>query len=76
MSAIENRHSVAELLRFFHLMRREHDGAMVPLLRVEEDVPQGPATLRIELRGRLVEKQDLGIADERQSHRQSLKLPT
>ncbi len=70
---IHDRDAVAEPLCFIHVMRRQDDGAP-RLLELVHQVPQVAARLRIEPRRRLVEKQQLGIADQRAGHGKPLLL--
>ena len=55
-------------------MRREQDRP-AGLLELLDEIPQLPPRLRIEPGRRLVEKQQIGIADERAGERQPLLLP-
>ena len=66
---------VAEPLGFFHVVRGQQDRPAC-LLEFPDEVPELPARLRIEARRRLVEKQQIRIADERAGERQPLLLPS
>src|SRR5688572_33408664 len=56
-------------------MRRQQNGPST-LSKSRHDLPQLQTALRVEPGRRLVEKQNLRIADERAGHRQPLLLPT
>src|SRR5262245_10877972 len=74
LSMINDRHPVTEPLGFIHVVRREHDRAAAGLVGAD-DIPELPSRLRIESGRRLIEKQQLWVADERTSDRQPLLLP-
>ena len=65
--------SVAQALGFVHVVRRQQDRP-ARLLELLDEVPQLPPRLRVEPGGRLVEEQQIGIADERARERQALFL--
>ena len=71
---IHDADAVAQRVRLVHVMRRDQDRAAVGAEALEH-VPQLAARLRIEAGGRLVEKQQLGLAGQRARHRQPLLLP-
>src|SRR5262245_5590985 len=71
---IDDRHSVAQHFSFVHVMRRQQDSAAAGAESLQ-NAPELPARLRIETGARLVEKQQIGIADERDRDRQPLLLP-
>src|SRR5688572_24604923 len=72
---IDDRDSIAEPLGFFHIVGRENDRASLQLERLDE-LPELPARLRIEARGRLIEEEELRIADECAGEREPLLLAT
>ena len=65
-SMIHNRHAIAQPLRLFHVVRGQDDGA-TRLLQALHQIPHMTPRLRIEPRRRLIEKQQLRIADQRAS---------
>ena len=73
LSVVHNRHAVAQPLGLIHIVRGQDDGA-TGLLQAIDQVPQVTPRLRIKPRCRLVEKQQLRIADQRAGHRQPLLL--
>ncbi len=74
-TVVDDGDTIAEALRLFHVMRGQEDGA-AGLLELEDEIPELPSRLGIEAGGRLVEKQQLGMADQRGGHRQPLLLAT
>ncbi len=72
-AVIDDRDAVAQNLGFVHVVRREHDRAAVRL-EVGDQIPELAARLRIETGGRLVEKEQVGIADDRAREREPLLL--
>ena len=72
VAVIHDRHPVAELVGFFHVVRRQQDGLAV-VVEIAEDLPQRDAALRIEARGRLVEEQHLRPMHDRPCHHQPLR---
>ena len=72
-AVIHDGDAVAEALGLVHVMGGEDDGA-AGALQVIHEVPEMPASLRIEAGGGLVEEQQLGIADQRAGHGQALLL--
>ena len=73
LTVVHDRHAIAELLGFVHVVRRQQDRAPGPLELVDE-IPELPAGLRIESGRRLVEEQEVRIADERAGEREPLLL--
>ena len=73
-AVIHDGDAVAQALGLIHVVRGENDGA-ARLLELVDQVPQMAARLGIEAGGRLVEKQQLRIADQRAGHGQPLLLP-
>ena len=73
LAVVHDRHAIAQPLRFVHVVRREHDRAARALELVDE-IPELPARLRIEPGRRLVEEQQLRIADQRAGEREPLLL--
>ena len=73
LAVIDDRHPVAQPLGLVHVVRRQQDG---PALGAEaaDDVPELPARLRVEAGRRLVEEQQLRVADQGAGHRQPLLL--
>src|SRR5882762_10385189 len=74
LPVIHDRDAIAEALGFLHVMRREQDRAARGA-KAADDLPQLPARLRVEPRRGLVEKEQLGLADERTGDREPLLLP-
>ncbi len=70
---IDDRHAVAEPLGLFHVVRCQEHRASGREVRLD-DLPQLDPRLRIEARRRLVEKQEIGFADERARDREPLFL--
>ena len=73
-AVVDDRHAVAQPLGFVHVVRRQQHGAAGGA-NLANDLPQLPPRLRIEPRRRLVEEQQLRIADQRAGHGQPLLLP-
>jgi hypothetical protein len=73
-SVIDDRDTVAQELGFVHVVRRQQDGAAVATERPQR-LPQLAARLRVQTRGRLVEKQQLRTAGKRAGQREPLFLP-
>ena len=71
LTVVHDRHAIRETLGFFHVVCRQEDRAPGPLELVDE-IPELPAGLRIKSRCRLVEKEQIGIADQGAGHGQSL----
>ena len=73
VAVVHDGDAIAQLLRLIHVVRRQHDR---PALALEGDdqIPQLAPGLRIEAGRRLVEEDQLGIADERARQRQALFL--
>ena len=65
--------SVAQSLGFVHVVRRQQDRA-AGFLEFLDEVPQLTPRLRIETGRRFVEKEQIGIADERAGEREALLL--
>src|SRR5215471_14540957 len=57
------------------VMRREDEGGSIPLVHLPHQVDDPLASDRIEVRGRLVRKDDLRAADQRAGDRDPLALP-
>ena len=74
LSVIHDGHAVAQPLRLLHVMRRQNDRAP-GLLQPIDQIPQMAPRLRIETCRRLIQKQQLRIADQRARHGQPLLLP-
>src|ERR1035438_4376038 len=74
LPVIHNCQAVAQALGFIHVMRGEQHGAAIAL-KSANDVPKLAPALGIESRGRLVEKQNLWIANQRRRYGQPLALP-
>ena len=73
LTVVHDRHAIAELLGFVHVVCRQEDRAPGPLELVDE-VPELPAGLRIESGRRFVEEQEVRIADQRARQREPLLL--
>src|SRR2546428_213859 len=75
LAVVHDRHAVAQALGLFHVMGgQEHAAAPSP--EGGDDVPQLATGLRVETRGRLVEKQELGTAHQGARDGEALLLPT
>ena len=74
LAVVHDRHAVAQPLGLVHVVRGQQDRP-AGLLELLDEIPELPPRLRIEAGGRLVEKEQLGIADERAGERQPLLLP-
>src|ERR1700734_3239012 len=72
-SVIHDSDAIAKALGLFHVMRGKDDGAAGALELVDE-IPEMAAGLRIEAGGGLIEKEQLGIADESGGHGKALLL--
>ncbi len=70
---VDDRDPVAEPLGLVHVMGREDD-VRPPFAQVADHVPELAARLRVEARRRLVEEQELGVADQRRRDGQPLLL--
>ncbi len=72
--AIHDRDDVAEVVRLFHVVRRQQDR---PALGLDgpEQLPEVVAGLRIEAGRRLVEEQDARVVGEGDREQQALHLP-
>ena len=69
-----HRDAVGEVLRLVHEVRREEDG-LARRAEVADRRPGVAAGVRIEARRRLVEEQDVGVADEAEREVQAPALP-
>src|ERR671925_1034775 len=74
-TVVDDRDAIAQALRFLHIVRRQHNRSPT-LPQVANELPKLAARLRIEAGRRLVEKQQLRVADQRASERKSLLLST
>src|SRR5437764_656672 len=72
-AVVNNGNTVAKPLRLVHVVRRQQDGAAAAL-KLADDVPKLAAALRVEPRGRFVEKEYLGIGDQGCGDREALPL--
>src|SRR6185503_783517 len=73
LAVVHDGYALAEPLGFVHVVRRQHDRA-AGALEFFDELPELAACLRIEPGRRLVEKQELRIADERAREREPLLL--
>src|ERR1700675_1588767 len=73
LAVIDDGEAVAEAFGFVHVVRGEEDGATF-FLENADDVPELAAALGIESSGRLVEKKDPRIADQRGRDGEALLL--
>src|SRR5688572_15004569 len=73
MAVIDNCDSVAQPLGLVHVMSRQHNGAPRSTELLDQS-PELPPRLRIETGGWLVEKKELGIANERAGDCEALLL--
>src|SRR6266853_2826566 len=74
LAVIHDRDAIAEALGFLHVVRREQHRPAVGA-EAADDLPQLAARLRVETRRQFVEKEQLGLADERTGDREPLLLP-
>ena len=70
---VDDGDAVAQPFGFFDVVRGEQNGALFPLQFLEENMDLRP-NLGIEAGGRLVQKNELRIVQQRQSQRQPLLL--
>ena len=70
---IDDRDAVAQPFGFFHVVRGQHDRA-ARAAKAQHQLPQLAARLRIQPGRRLVEEQDVRLADQRARDRQPLPL--
>ena len=70
---VHDRHPIAEPLGLVHVVGGEQDGAPVRLEAFDQ-LPELPAGLRIEAGGRLIQEEQLGVADQRAGQGQALLL--
>ena len=70
---IDNRQAIAKALGLIHVMGGQQNGSAL-LLKSANDVPELASALRIKTGCRLVQKKNLGVADERRSDGQALAL--
>src|ERR1044071_762626 len=75
LAVVHDRHAIAELFGFLHVVRGDDDGAACAFDSFDE-IPELPPRLGIEAGGGLVEKEELGIGDEGARERQPLLLTT
>ena len=75
LALIDDGQTVAQSLGFIHVMRCQQNRA-APLLKLPDNLPQLTATLWIKAGGWLVEKENLGIPNQRRCYSQSLLLST
>ena len=64
-AVLDDRHAVGELLGLVEVVRRQHDGLAEVAQRADR-APRRAARRRVEAGRRLVEEDQLGVADERQ----------
>src|SRR5216117_1599300 len=74
LAVIHDRDAIAEALGFLHVVRREQHRSAVGA-EAADDLPQLTARLRVETRRGFIEKEQLGLADERTGDREPLLLP-
>src|SRR5437764_6884154 len=73
MTMIDDGHAIAKAFRFFHVVRRQENRSTF-CAKLGDDFPKLQTTLRIESGRRLVEKKNVGIADECTRGRETLLL--
>src|SRR5262249_30551023 len=73
LAVADHRHAIAQALSLIHVMSGQHDGSALGT-EGAEDVPELPAGLRIQTGGRLIEEEQIRIADQSASDRQALTL--
>ena len=71
LAVVHDRHPCTELVRFFHVVRREKDRLTVGV-ELSEDLPEGEATLGIEPGRWFVHEQHGGSMEDRSRHHQTL----
>ena len=69
-----HRDAVGELLGLVEVVRREQDG-LAERAEGADHLPRGASRLRVEAGGRLVEEDEVGIADERDAEIEPSLLP-
>ncbi len=72
-AVVHDGHAVAEPFGFVHIVRRQQNGT-AHALELFDQIPKLAARLRIEAGGGFVEKQQIGIADQRAGQREPLFL--
>ena len=70
---VHDRDAVAQPLGLLHVVGGQQDRAPARA-KARDQIPELPPRLRIQARGRLVEEQQLGLADQRAGQRQPLAL--
>ncbi len=73
LAVIDHGHAIAQPFGLVHVMRGQKDGAALRTKTVDQ-VPQLPARLRVEARRRLVEHEQVRIANEGAGHGEALLL--
>src|SRR5207248_581797 len=72
-AVVDDGDAVAEALRFFDIVRSEHDGFLVAL-ELFDDVVNLAANLRVKAGSGFVEENDFGIVDQRDRESETLFL--
>ena len=73
-AVLDDRDSVGELLRLVEIVGCEED-RLAQSAEVSHRLPRPPAGLGVEARGRLVEEDQLGVADQREREVEPPQLP-
>ena len=72
LAVVHDRHPVAELVGFFHVVGGQHD--RLPLgVEVPQEIPQRQAALGVESRRRLVEEEDGRTVEDGSRHHEALR---
>src|SRR5215831_1036327 len=72
---IDDGDAIAQDLRFVHVMRRQQDRS-TERFEIRDEIPKLATRLRVEARGGLVEKEQVGVSHDRTGQRKALLLPT
>ena len=70
----QHRHAIGQLLRLVEVVRRQED-RLAERAQVANRLPGAPPCAGVEARRRLVEEDQLGVADERQAEVEAAFLP-
>ena len=72
LAVIHDRHTVAQLVGFFHVVGRQHDGLALGVESLEQ-LPQRQASLGVETGGGFVEKENRRTVEDRPGHHEPLR---
>ena len=73
LAVVDDRHAVAEPLGLVHVVGRQQDGPAA-VAQITDHVPELAPRLRVQASGRLVEEEQLGVADQGDGDGQPLLL--